>query len=265
MARGRKHVVIPDTQVKPGVPTDHIQWLAQFIIDKLPDVIVIIGDWFDMPSLSSYDKGKKSFEGRTYLADIKAGNDALKLLMEPIQVEIKRRESLHRKRWNPRLVCTLGNHEYRIVRTVEIQRELDGVVSLDHLDFAKWGFEVYPFLQPVTIDGVCYCHYFASGPKGQPIGSARQLILKNHMSCIAGHQQGKDLSYDKRPDGSTITTAIVGSFYEHQELYMGPQGNQHWRGILTLHEVNNGSFDEMLVSLSFLKDRYGQIEKRAEN
>jgi hypothetical protein len=37
---------------------------------------------------------------------------------------------------------------------------------------------------------------------------------------------------------------------------MGAQGNHYWRGIVVLHEVVDGCFDEMFVSLKFLKDRY---------
>ena len=61
---GRKHLVIPDTQVKPDVPLDHIIALSHYIVAKKPDVIVMIGDWFDLPSLSSYDRGTKKGEGR---------------------------------------------------------------------------------------------------------------------------------------------------------------------------------------------------------
>lgn len=258
MAKARKHLIIPDCQIKPGVPTDHISWAAQYAVDKKPDVIVVIGDWADMPSLSSYDKGKKSFEGRTYKADIQAANDALELLMGPIKVEVARCRRRHLVRWEPRLIVTLGNHENRINRAIELQRELDGLISTDHIKFAEHGFEVYPFLEPVIVDGIAYCHYFTSGVKGLPISSARSLITKKHQSCFAGHQQGRDIAYDKRADGTTITAAIVGSFYQHEEVYLNPQGNVHWRGIVMAHEVNNGSFDEMLVSINFLRERYGK-------
>jgi len=47
---------------------DHLTWAGQYAVDKKPDVIVHIGDHWDMPSLSHYDKGTKSFEGRRYLS-----------------------------------------------------------------------------------------------------------------------------------------------------------------------------------------------------
>ena len=55
----KKHLVIGDTQVKPGISLSYLTWIGKYIVDKQPDVIVMIGDFADMPSLSSYDVGKK--------------------------------------------------------------------------------------------------------------------------------------------------------------------------------------------------------------
>ena len=76
------------------------------------------------------------------------------------------------------------------------------------------------------------------------------------MSCFAGHQQGRNIAYGKRADGKEMTSIICGSCYEHHEDYLGAQGNKHYRGFYVLHEVNDGSFDEMAVSIRFLKERY---------
>ena len=254
-----RHLVIPDCQIRPGVPTDHLDWIAQYAIDKRPDVIVIIGDWADMPSLSSYDIGRKSFEGRTYRDDILAANDGLQRLMAPIATEIKRRKEKHLVRWNPRLVYTAGNHDWeRIERAIEIDRKLDGLISVDDLFFKQWGFEVYPFLQPVAVDGVVYCHYFCSGVMGRPITTAKSLLTKLHQSCFAGHQQERDIAYGKKADGTRITAIIAGCCYLHDEAYLNPQTNNVWRGVYMLNQVENGTFDEMPVSLRFLKDKYGK-------
>ncbi len=258
MAKPRKHLVIPDVQLKPGVPTEHLAWIAQYAVDKRPDVIVIIGDWADMPSLSSYDVGKKSFEGRTYRDDILAANDGLQMLMAPIKAEIERREKNHRPRWNPRLIVTLGNHEHRINRAIEDDRKLEGLISTDDIFFRQWGFEVHPFLEVATVDGVAYSHYFVSGVMGRPVTTARALLQKKYMSCVAGHQQGYDIATSYRGDGTRITAIIAGSCYLHDESYLNPQSNKHYRGLVMLHEVANGEFDEMKVSLGFLRERYGK-------
>jgi hypothetical protein len=49
---------------------------------------------------------------------------------------------------------------------------------------------------------------------------------------------------------------IVGSYYQHDEDYKGPQGNHHWRGIIVKHEVRDGNYDMMEVSMDFLRERY---------
>ncbi len=74
---------------------------ANYAIEKKPDRIICIGDFWDFPSLSSYDVGRKSFEGRTYLADVEAGNEAMNLFMAPIAKEIQRLSHNHRRRWTP--------------------------------------------------------------------------------------------------------------------------------------------------------------------
>ena len=55
--------MIPDTQVKPGVNTDHLEWAGHYAVKMKPDVIVHIGDHWDMPSLSSYDKKRQPPDG----------------------------------------------------------------------------------------------------------------------------------------------------------------------------------------------------------
>lgn len=252
-----KIFVIPDAQVRPGSDITHLINAGKYAVEKKPDVIVCLGDWADMPSLSSYDVGKKSFEGRMYINDIQASKDAMQAFLAPIREEQQRRIRNKEKRWNPRLVLTLGNHEARITRAVNEDRKLEGLVKIEDLEYEKFGWEVYPFLEPVCIDGVVFCHYFTSGVMGRPVTTASALINKKHQSCIAGHQQGRQVAYGTKADGSTITSMIIGSFYTHDEEYMGHQGNKHYRGCVMLHEVKDGSFDEMFISIDYLAKKYG--------
>ena len=253
-----KHLYIPDTQDGPGRPKEHLGWVGHYIVDKQPDVVVMGGDFATMDSLSSYDKKSgRAFEGRRYKADIKSAREAMAALLLPLREYQNWTVSSHKPRYEPRLVMTLGNHEDRITRAInDDPHTLEGVISLADLEYERLGWEVYPFLEPVVIDGVAYCHYFVSGSMGRPISSARALLTKKHMSCIAGHQQGRDVATSEKADGSRITAIIAGSFYQHDEDYLGPQANKHWRGVVMLHEVNNGQFDEMFVSLDYLRRKY---------
>lgn len=250
------HLVIPDAQVKPGHDYTYLENIGKYIVEKKPDVIINIGDWADMPSLSSYDKGKKSFEGRRYLADVEASQDAMQALLNPLAAFNKKAREGGKKQYHPRMVLTLGNHENRIARAVEVSPELDGVLSVDALGYVGFGWEVYPFLQVVTIDGVNYSHYFTSGVLGRPVSTARQLLLKKHQSCVMGHVQTMDVATDYRADGRPIMGLFAGCCYEHNEDYLGPQGNAYFRGIHMLYEVNDGAFFHHPISLTYLNKKY---------
>src|SRR5690606_36361896 len=110
--------------------------------------------------------------------------------------------------------------------------KLEGLISVKDLAYDHYGFEVIPYLKPIVIEGVAFCHYFPSGVMQRPPSTANAQLNKQHMSCIAGHQQGFQMATGKRADGALLTSIIAGSFYLHEEDYMGAFGNKHWRGAL---------------------------------
>ena len=252
------HMVIPDTQIKPGTPIDHMEWAGEYAAAKKPDTIIWIGDGPDMASLSSYDVGKKSFEGRTYKADIDAFKEGTALLMKPILREKARMKKKHVKVWNPKLVYTDGNHDDRITRAINADRKLEGLISLKDRGLEKWGWNVFPFLKVIVIDGIAYSHYFTSGIMGRPVTSARAMVSKKHMSCIMGHVQKAEIDFQYDAQGKRLTGIFAGCYYQHDEEYLGPQGNDStWRGIWMLYNINRGEFTHNNVPLSFLKGKYG--------
>jgi len=252
-----KHLVIPDCQIRSGDDLSFLTAIGNYIVAKKPDVIVNIGDFADMPSLSSWDIGKREYEGRRYKKDVEAAVEAQKALLDPIREFNIRAKKNKEKLYKPRMVLTLGNHENRINRATSDDAKLDGLIGVSDLQYISFGWEVYPFLDVVVIDGVAYSHYFTTGIAGRPASTASAQLSKKHMSCIAGHQQGLQIATAYRADGARITSVIAGSCYEHDEDYLGPQGNKHYRGILVLHDVHDGEFELMPVSLSYLKKKYG--------
>lgn len=251
-------LIIPDLQIKPNVPTEHLNWIGNLITDKRPDVIVQIGDFADMPSLSSYDVGKKSFEGRRYKDDVNSVIDAQWELLGPL-VELQSVQRRDKKKiYSPRMVLTLGNHENRINRAVENDPKLDGVLDISDLQFKQFGWEVHPFLEVVEIEGVLFSHYFVTGAMGRPVTTPAALLAKKHMSCIMGHSQIDGIASQYTGNGKRITGIFAGGCYLHKEEYLGPQGNNHWRGVWMLNDVHDGEFDVMPLSLKYLNKKYGE-------
>jgi hypothetical protein len=251
-----KILYIPDLQVKPGHDLTYITRIGEYIVDKQPDVIVQGGDLADMESLSTYDYGKKAFEGRRYTKDVEAAINAQVALFEPLAL-LQARQTMNRKKvYRPRTIITVGNHENRINRAINDDAKLEGLISMDDLCFKSFFQEVYDFLDVVVVEGVAFSHYFVTGTAGRPASTASAQLNKKHMSCVAGHQQGLQIATAHRADGKRLTSIIAGSCYEHNEDYMGPQGNKHWRGVLMLHDVKDGEFDLMPVSLDYLEKKY---------
>jgi len=252
-----KHFVIPDTQVKEGVSTDHLEAAGNYIVEKRPDVIVHIGDHWDMPSLSSYDRGKKAMEGRRVLQDIDAGQRAMERLLQPLRTLQARQKQNKKKQYTPRMVFTLGNHENRINRHVESNPELDGSLGMDQLGLEEMGWEVQPFLQPVNIDGIVYAHYFYNPMSGRPYGGTIQNKLsKVKTSFTMGHQQGLQIATETNNAGTKIWGLVAGSFYTHYEDYIGPQGNDHFRGVVMKHNVKDGDYSPCIVDINYLMRKY---------
>lgn len=248
---------IPDTQCKPGVPTKHLEWAGKVICEYRPDVVVHLGDHADMPSLSSHDNaGSKYFEGKRYKDDIAAAKEGMNALLAPLKALQVQQKKNKEKVYKPRMVLTLGNHENRINRAVANSPILEGVISVQDLGYEDT-WEVHPFLSPVFISGVGFCHYWPVGAMGRPASSAAVIINKLHMSCIAGHQQGKQVAYGKRADGKPLISIIAGSYYLHDEDYMDSLSNKHWRGLVVLNDVKDGSFDELFLSIEYLERKYG--------
>lgn len=244
------HLVIPDSHAHPKYNNRRYDWLGNLIHDLKPDVVIDIGDWFDMPSLCSYDRGKKSFEGRTYKADIEAGLDAQDRMFGPIR---KAKKKL------PRFVRTLGNHENRVNRAVELDRVLEGTIGTADFQSKEYGWEEYPFLEPVNIDGIDYAHYFVTGVSGRPIGGehpAYSLLTKRFRSSTCGHVHTFD--YCIRTGGAgKIHGCVSGVYQDYHADYAGP-ANDIWNpGVVVKRNVENGAYDLQYISLDQIKAEYG--------
>lgn len=256
------HIFIPDCQVGPGAPIDHISWIGQYIVDHFYGRrirIIIIGDWWDMPSLSSYDKGTKDFEGRRIIADFIAGNDAMAAFMKPL-IDSRERDKKKKKTpwWPLSLEFLDGNHEWRVERALQLSPELEGLIGLDFMDVEKYGFNRYPFLKIVHLEGVAYSHYFANPMTGRPYsGNNIETRLKTiGASFSQGHQQ-VHLTATRYVMGQQQRGLVSGACYLHDEKYRGFQGNEaHWRGIIVCNDVKAGAYELMEVSLDYLCKKY---------
>jgi hypothetical protein len=236
------HIVIPDVQAKPGVPLEHLDWVGNYISEKRPDVVVCIGDFADMEALSKYDVGTIRGENKRLQKDLIVAREAMDRLCK-----------WRGDGYQPEMHLTMGNHEDRLSRFANEHPYLEEVVGIHMLNYERWGWKVHPYLTPVKIDGVMYCHYFISGAMGRAVSSAPALLRLQKHSCIMGHNQKTDVAFHPVTHQWAIFCGVCNL---HDEHYLGAQGNNVRRQILVLHEVEDGKFDPMFVSLKFLEKAY---------
>lgn len=253
-------LIIPDSHAKPGVGNERFEWLGNFIVDKQPDIIANLGDMADMESLSSYDVGKKSFEGRRYKEDVLAVIDAQEKLFRPIREHNLRQRVLKKKQYTPRKVLTLGNHEHRISRAINDDPKLDGTLGISDLQYEEFGWEVHPFKEIVVVEGISFTHYFPNGLMDRAMSGnvAKNILAKYHRSAAQGHSHLLDVATANLADGKRIWSLVCGCYLEHTEEYVSKLVQQMWwRGVVLLHRVRDGDFDPEFISLDYIKRTYG--------
>lgn len=251
----KTHLVIPDSHAHPDHNNDRADWLGALILDLKPDVLVHIGDSADMASLSSYDKGKKSFQGRSYQADINAHLDFQERMFAPLKKA---------KRKLPYSIFCIGNHEYRIHRAVDLSPELDGAISMKHLKLEDYYDRIVPYsgqTPGVTHqDGIAYAHYFVGGVAGRPLGGIHagySLVTKKFSSATCGHSHLADLSFHVDLAGRPIIGCVAGCYQDYDNDWAGEIAGLWWRGVVFKKNVDgNGGYDPQFISLDQIKKEY---------
>ena len=172
------HLVMGDPHCTPKASNDRFLWAGKLAHDLKPNTIICMGDFASMDSLSTYDRGKKSFEGRRYQKDMEHSHHALSLFNKGL--------GNHK----PIKTMILGNHEDRIDRFVDENPELDGTLKISDLNFKAFGWQEVPYKSNKVIDGIYYAHHFPSGIMGSAISGeniARSILTKHKVSATVGH------------------------------------------------------------------------------
>lgn len=249
------HLVIPDAHAHPDYHNERFTWLGRLVTDIKPDVVVMLGDWADMPSLCSYDKGTKGYEGRRYIKDINASLDAMERFFAPIKAAKKKL---------PRFVILKGNHEQRIERAIDADAaHLDGVISPNDLQYESFGWEYvdYNGSTPgiIVIDGIAYAHFFTSGVMNRPISGenpAVNLLKKQFMSCTQGHTHTTDYAVRTNAEHRMIQGLVAGVYQDWDAPFAGEANALWWRGVVVKRNVHKGMYDPQWISLDAIRKEY---------
>ena len=255
---GKDYLVLPDSHSHPNHNNDRADWVGQIIKDRKPDVVVNIGDQWDLASLSSFDKGKASFNGANYEKDIDAGLDFTDRMWHPMKKSKKKQ---------PRRVFLIGNHENRLKKVLEYEPHLAG----DRYGISQKNFQLEHYYHNVVdyeggtpgiinLDGISFAHFMVSGLMGRPIGGehhAASLLTKNYSSCIVGHSHTADFAIRSGSNGKKIMGLVAGCYQDFDSGWAGNVNRLWWRGLVYLKNVDDGVFDPEFISIESLRKEYG--------
>ena len=255
----KDYCIVPDIHSHPDHHNDRADWLGQFIKDRKPDVVVNMGDTWDLPSLSSFDKGKASFNGANYERDMDSGLDFQDRMWHPMKKSKKKQ---------PRKVFLEGNHEHRLNKVLEYEPHLAG----DRYGISYKNFQLEHYYNDIVmyeggtpgviaLDGIAFAHFFISGVMGRPIGGehhASSLITKNMHSSVTAHSHLFDHSVKSNVMGKKLTGLVAGVFQDYESGWAG-RVNGLWRsGLCYLRNVEDGNYDLEFISIEALRKEYSK-------
>lgn len=260
-------LAIGDPHERPGSSAKaRKRWraAARFAIRQRPDVILWIGDHWDMSSLPKAAKSRggvgrpANVRKTTFIQDIEAGRQAILDFLDEIN-RYNRRASRNCRKWSiykPRMVFCLGNHEMRIDEsgaTFEEYVDLINVKTWITDWLAARGFEVFPFLEPVEINAVFFAHFYESGLMGKAvaIGNAMRQIGR---SAVWGHTHAMAYLERQIPDklgGGWDKWLCLPTFKDPDYLNHGEAS-----GLILLDDVWRGNFVFSMISTERLIASY---------
>lgn len=262
---GNIHLVVGDAHDEPGVAQDRFLWLGRLMRDLHAEaeaqgvllMVILMGDVASISSLSHFDRKRAKAEGRR-LQDDYASYDRVHQLI---------REGAGERAYHGAVKYQIGgNHDCpwggRPGRYAQDSPEL--YESPTHLHVATqaeaMGWSYVPFLQPLVLDGVAYCHYLQATGTGKAVRSVNQgrtMVLAAHQSVTVGHNHILDHYVEARLDGTRINALSAGCYFEHDEDYAVQGSSRWWRGLVIKRGVRDGDYALTTLRMEDIRRAYG--------
>ena len=255
-------LVIPDGHVLDEQDLSRWAYLGNLIVDRKPDMIVQIGDFLTVASLSFWDKNNRlTMENMRFAKEMVAGRTALDLLFGPMNHYNEKMKDQKAKQYKPEVIWLHGNHEYRIDRYMDQHSAMKGQLDLylpQNLNYAAYPIDlIVPYKEYVYREGIAFCHVpFNGRAPVTGIYIAKRALEVMGTSVVFGHAhrwQEQDFS---RHGADSIQALCTGCFFEHNDEYTKGTQLTYRRTVALLHQYDVGLFDVEAISIERLKQEY---------
>lgn len=236
-------VFVGDPHAHPDF--DNLRWraVANFCIDNNIDYLVNMGDHQDFPSLSGWDRGSRSIEGRRIQYDIEAGQDA----MDQFQGVIDDYNRGRKRKFQIEKHMIRGNHPQRYAKYIEFNPALSATLSMNDLGEEERGWKVTNFRDTLELEGFYLTHYFANPGTGKPIGAVHMgeaIFRRFGVAGLQGHNHLLSVSYATRGDGQKLFCGSLGHFSHQNDRpeYARATAHTWWNGIVSVFDTDGKGF-----------------------
>jgi predicted phosphodiesterase len=197
-------MAIGDAHDKPGRDKRRFTWMGRHAAETNPDVIVSIGDWASLDSLSCHETpgSQNDAERPAFFEELESLEESLSLFNRECVGQITR-------------VHTHGNHEHRAWRAANRQPKISGDLPT-RLDegFSRYGFRTHAFGEFVDIGGVDFVHV-PLNVMGREMGGQhveRNVANMTTKSLVMGHtHRAQVTNFTKIGQQRKITVVNLGT------------------------------------------------------
>lgn len=257
-----KILVVGDAHVSTEENLNRFEYANALIMEKRPEVIVLMGDFITLNCLSFWDKDKrKSMEGRRYQEEIENANKALDLMFKGLYDELMEARKKKKKRYIPDIIYLEGNHEDRLNRYLELDPTFDGQIGIiKDLKLIERGIRWIDYRDYYHFNGIGFTHI--------PHNAVRPVSGKYHIfkamdcsiqSVVYGHTHKLETACRHIPGMQHLQQVLsCGGFFEEDEEYVNGMLTNYWKGLVLLNNYKEGRFDIETYSLGRLRREYGR-------
>lgn len=161
-------IILPDVHLKESIGKDYAA-VKPFIKKIKPDVIILLGDFMDVNSLSAWDYDKKrKMEGRRYKKEIDCAKEELDFL----------------QKYCKEIIYIEGNHEDRVNRYLDKNPEMEGIIEIpEELNLKEREIKWVKMNDLYKLSGM----YFTHGMYTNKYSAQKHLQVLGCNICF-GHQ-----------------------------------------------------------------------------
>lgn len=235
-------IVVPDAHVDLKQNLIRFKALGNYIVEKKPEAVVILGDFGTFDSVNSHEN-RDTIKGAklpTIAEDFEACKKAISLLIEPLLKLQAKQKRNKEKIYKPNLIMTFGNHEFRVDRFINKNPAFEHLI-----DISKSMGLTDPNIVGINIFEICeYKKYYKYGDfvfthvpidgAGKPIASmmaASRILGRSKHHVVYGHTH--KFSISNLPllgnENEVIYAIEAGSFLNQDHIESYAEGfNTGW-------------------------------------